>query len=129
MSNRLYVISSAVKAEMGAIFLNAREAIPARNALIEMGHPQGQTSIQTDNSTAEGVCNNNMQCKRSKSWDMRFYWMRCKESQKMFCIFWRSGTTNLADYFMKHHPAAHHRNVQPEFVIPGTVVNELRLTR
>ena len=61
------VMSSAAEAEMGAIFLNAREAIPARNALIEMGHPQGQTSIQTDNSTAEDVCNNNMQCKRSKS--------------------------------------------------------------
>ena len=34
------VMSGAVEAEMGAIFLNAREAIPARNALIEMGHPQ-----------------------------------------------------------------------------------------
>ena len=38
-------MSSAAEAEMGAIFLNAREAIPARNALIEMGHPQGQTPI------------------------------------------------------------------------------------
>ena len=81
------VMSSAAKAEMGAIFLNAREAIPNCNALIEMGHPQGQTSIQTDNSTARGVCNNSMQCKRSKSWDMCFYWMRCKESQKMFRVF------------------------------------------
>ena len=35
------VMSSAAEVEMGAIFLNAREAIPARNALIEMGHPQG----------------------------------------------------------------------------------------
>ena len=35
------VMSSTAEAEMGAIFLNAREAIPARNALIEMGHPQG----------------------------------------------------------------------------------------
>ena len=70
------VTSITVEAEMGAIFLNTREAIPARNALVEIGHPQGQTSIQTDNSTAHGVCNNNMQCKRSKSWDMRFYWMR-----------------------------------------------------
>ena len=35
------VMSSAAEAEMGDIFLNAREAIPARNALIEMGHPQG----------------------------------------------------------------------------------------
>ena len=51
------VMSRAVEAEMGAIFLNAREAIPTRNALIEMGHPQGQTPIQTDNSTAHGVCN------------------------------------------------------------------------
>ena len=93
------VMSSAAEAEMGTIFLNAREAIPARKARIEMGHPQGQTSIQTDNSTAEGVCNNNMQCKRSKSWDMRFYWMRCKESQKMFRVFWRPRTTNLAEYF------------------------------
>ena len=54
------VMSSAAEAEMGAIFLDAREAIPARNALIEMGHPQGQTSIQTDNSNAHGVCNNNI---------------------------------------------------------------------
>ena len=113
---------------MGAIFLNAREVIPARNALIEMGHPQGQTPIQTDNSTAHGVCNN-MQCKRSKSWDMRFYWMRCKESQTEFHVYCRPGTTNLADLFMKHHPTAHHRNIRPEFVIPGSVVNELRLSR
>ena len=35
------VMSSAAEAEMGAIFLNARETIPSRNALIEMGHPQG----------------------------------------------------------------------------------------
>ena len=123
------IMSSAAEAEMGAIFLNAREDTPARNALIEMGHPHGQTSFHTDNSTAHGVCNNNMQCKRSKSWDMRFYWMRCTESQKMFRVFWRSGTTNLADYFTKHHPAAHHRNVRPEFVTTGTVVNKLRLTR
>ena len=53
------VISSAAQAEMGAIFLAAREAIPAWNTLIEMGHPQGKTLIQTDNSTAHGVCNKN----------------------------------------------------------------------
>ena len=114
---------------MGAIFLNARESIPARDALIEMVHPHGQTPIQTDNYTAHGVCNNNTQCKRSKSWDMRCYCMRCEESQKMFRVYWRPGTTNLADYFTKHHPAAHHRNVRPEFVTSGKVVNKLRLSR
>ena len=55
------VMSSAAEAEMGAIFHNAREAIPTQNALIEMVHPQGKTPLQTDNSTAYGVVNNNMQ--------------------------------------------------------------------
>ena len=81
------VMSITAEAEMGAIFLDAREAIPARNTLIEMGHPQGKAPIQTDNSTAHGVCDKNMQCRRSKSWDMRFFWMRCEESQKMFCVY------------------------------------------
>ena len=91
------VMSSVAEAEMGAIFLAAREAIPARNTLIEMGHPQGKTPIQTDNSTAHGVGNKNIRCMRRKSWDMRFVWMRCKESQKMFRVYGRPGTTNLAD--------------------------------
>ena len=39
------VMSSTAEAEMCAIFLNAREAIPARNTLLEMGHPQGKTPI------------------------------------------------------------------------------------
>ena len=109
-------------------FLETREAIPTRNALIEMDDPRGQTLIQTDNSTTHGVCNNNMQCVRSKSWDMRFFWMRCKESQNMFRVYWRPGTTNLADYFTKHHSAAHHRNIQPEFPTEGDLVNRLRLS-
>ena len=54
------VMSSAAEAEMGAIFLNLRGVILAWNALIEMGHPQGKTPIQTDNSTAYGIVNNNM---------------------------------------------------------------------
>ncbi len=33
-----------------------------------------------------------------------------------FKIYWKSGKTNLVDYFMKHHPPAHHRNVQGEFL-------------
>ena len=92
------VMSSAAEAEMRAIFLNAREAILARNTIIEMSHPQGKTPIQTGNSTAHGVSNKNMQCRRIKSWDIRFFWMRCKESQKMFRVYWRPCTTNLTDY-------------------------------
>jgi hypothetical protein len=47
----------ATKAELGALYLNTKEAVYLRQILIEMGHPQMQTPIQTDNTTAEGVTN------------------------------------------------------------------------
>ncbi len=57
------VMSSAGKAEIGALYLNAREAVYLRQILVEMGHPQPSTPIQTDNTTAEGVINNKIQPK------------------------------------------------------------------
>jgi hypothetical protein len=80
--------------------------------LTEMGHPQPPTPIQTDNSTAEGVINNKIQPKRTKAMDVRFNWLRCREAQEQFHFFWRPGGQNLADYWTKHHPAAHHQNIR-----------------
>jgi hypothetical protein len=37
----------ATEAELAALFDNARYGVPLRTTLIEMGHPQGPTSIQT----------------------------------------------------------------------------------
>ena len=51
------VMSSAAEAEMGALFINAKEAVHIQRILHEMGHPQPRTPIQTDNSMAEGVIN------------------------------------------------------------------------
>ena len=51
------VMASAAKAEIAALFLNARLAIPLRTALIEIGHPQPATKIRTDNNTADGFVN------------------------------------------------------------------------
>lgn len=55
------VMSSAAEAELGALYINAREAVPQRQLLEEMGHPQPPTPIQTDNSTALGVVTSNIQ--------------------------------------------------------------------
>jgi hypothetical protein len=57
------VMSSAAEAELGALFLNAKEAVIIRQILTEMGHPQPRTPIQTDNTTAEAVVNNRVQPK------------------------------------------------------------------
>eukprot|EP00956_Cyclotella_meneghiniana_P044671 scaffold329841_cov242-Cyclotella_meneghiniana.AAC.1 len=70
------VMSSAAEAELGALFMNAKTAVPMRKTLEELGHPQPLTPIQTDNSTAYGVINNKIQPKATKAMDMRFYWLK-----------------------------------------------------
>jgi hypothetical protein len=45
-------MSSAAEAELGALYVNACKAIPQRQLLEEMGHPQPPTPMQTDISTA-----------------------------------------------------------------------------
>ena len=113
------VMSSAAEAELGALYLNAREAVYLRQILTEMGHPQPRTPIQTDNSTADGVINRKIQPKRTKAMDMRFHWLRDREAQGQFKIYWRPGKTNLADYFTKHHPPSHHTQVRPTYLFTG----------
>jgi len=108
------VMSSAAEAELGALYLNAKEAIYIRQILTEMGHPQPRTPIQTDNSTAAGVVNSTIQPKRTKAMDMRFHWLRDREAQGQFRIYWRPGKTNRADYFTKHHSPAHQVNIRSE---------------
>jgi hypothetical protein len=72
--------------------------------------------IQTDNTMAEGVINNKIQLKCTKAMDMQFHWLRDWEAQGQFEIYLRPGETNLADYFTKHHPPAHHVNIRAEFL-------------
>ena len=112
------VMASAAEAEIGAMYVNAREAVPVRRTLIEMGHPQPRTPMQTDNSAAHSVVTNNVQPKRTKAMDMRFYWLRCRDAQGQFRYYWRPGSVNLADYFTKHHPASHHIQTRPVFITP-----------
>ena len=36
----------------------------------------------------------------------------------MLRFYWQPGTMNLTDYFTKHHPPAHHRNIRKEYLTP-----------
>ena len=119
-------MSSAAEAELGALFICAREAIYMRLILKEMGHPQPATPIQTDNSTAEGVINSKIQPKRTKAMDMRFHWLRDRETLKQLRIYWRAGKLNLGDYHTKHHSAKHHKDVRHEYLTPQAEIVELR---
>jgi len=45
------VMSSAAEAELGALFLNAKEAVFIRQILTKMGHPQPRTPIPSKQTT------------------------------------------------------------------------------
>jgi hypothetical protein len=53
-------MSSTFKAELGALYINAQEAIPMQLLHKEMGHKQPPKPIQTNNSTAHGMVTNNI---------------------------------------------------------------------
>jgi hypothetical protein len=48
------LMSSMAEAELGALYLNAKEAVYIQQILTKMGHPQPKTPIQTDSLTAKG---------------------------------------------------------------------------
>jgi hypothetical protein len=121
-----HVMSSATEAELAGLYIMAREAVYIRIILEEMGHKQPHTPLQTDNSMADGVVNGKITPKRTKAMDMRFHWLRDRECQEQFRIYWRPGKLNYADYWTKHHQAKHHQNVRREFLTPYIVVEMLR---
>jgi len=110
------VLASAAEAELGTLFYNCQDACSIRTALEEMGHPQPPTPIQTDNSTATGIVHDTIKQRRSKAMDMRFFWVKDQSEQGQFCVYWKPGPSNKADYTSKHHPVQHHRRVRPYYL-------------
>ena len=107
-----HVMSSEAKVEIAALFMNAKAAIPIRQALIEIGHPQLPTKMKTDNSTANGFANITIKEDKIKAIEMRFHWLKCREAQQQFQFYWAPGKANIADYFTKNHSPAHHKAVR-----------------
>ena len=66
-------MSSAAKAEIGAIFITAKELVLICQTLFEMGWPHPPTPIQTEKSTAAGVVNDTIIARKTKSMDLRFH--------------------------------------------------------
>jgi hypothetical protein len=107
-----HVMSSAAEAEIGAVFINAKEGAVLRTTLEEGGHKQPPTPMETDNTTATGYSNGTIKQKRTKAMDMRFYWIKDRVKQGQFNVYWGPGFQNLADYFTKHHSPAHHKRIR-----------------
>ena len=111
-----HVVLSSAKAEVAGIFHNAGMAVPIRHILKSLNHPQPPTPLKTDNSTATGFMYNNIHQERSKSWDMRYHWLRNCQMQQQFNIHWQPGAGSRSDYFTKHHTTVHHWEQHPLYV-------------
>eukprot|EP00804_Cyclotella_cryptica_P011511 CCRYP_017065-RA/>CCRYP_017065-RA protein AED:0.33 eAED:0.33 QI:0/0/0/1/0/0/3/0/481 len=59
----MHVMASSTEAELAALFITAQEAVYIRIILMELGHKQPATPLQTDNAMAEAVTNGNVQPK------------------------------------------------------------------
>ena len=94
----------------------SKEALPIRQAAIEMGHPQGPTPLQFDNKCAMGILTGVLKQRQSKGMDMRFYWLRDRHEQHQFYCHWKRGIYNLGDYQSKAHPTKHHIVKRPLYV-------------
>ena len=120
------VMSSTAETELGALYINFRESIPARHLLRAMGHKQPPTPMQFENSTALSVIINKIKPKRTKAMYMLFHWLRCRANQRQFRTYWRAGPTNKGDYVTKHHTSDHHKNVIADYLTPTNRLEQLR---
>ncbi len=120
------VVSSAAEAETGGTFHGAQKAVPMIRVLKALGHdqPRDGTPFKMDNSVSHGFVKSNIKMKRSKTWDMRWHWLRDKHTQRLFRFYWQKGSLNNADYFTKHHPPAHHREQRPKYILQGHHIRE-----
>jgi hypothetical protein len=111
-----HVMSTAAEAEIGAVFLNAKEGTVLRATLEELGHHQFPKPLQTDNTTATGCKNGTIKQKCTQSMDMRFYWVKDRVKQGKFHVYWDPRYQIFADYFTKHHSPAHHKRMREIYI-------------
>jgi hypothetical protein len=104
-------MSSATEAELAGLYIMACKAVYIRIILEELGHVQPPTLLQTYHVMADGIINSKVQPKKTKAMDMRFHWLRDQECQQQFHIYWQPIKLNYANYWTKHHPETHHRNM------------------
>ena len=124
-----HVVTSAAEAETAGLFHNAQQSILIRRILIALKHPQPPTPIKTDNATAKGFIHDNIHAKKSKTWDMRYYWLREQDTKNNINVYWKKGKDevdpNLADYPTKHHSTLHHKGMRKNYVL-DKIINHIQ---
>ena len=100
------VVASVAEAELAGGFKAAQIAVMHRRTLHDLGYPQPPTLLRMDNSVAIGLATNAINAKRSKTMDMRFFWLIDRVKQGQFIVGHIPGIWNPADHFTKALPKA-----------------------
>ena len=102
------------------------EAVPAQIVPEEMGHRQTPMPIQTDNTNAIVVVNDNIVSKHLKSMDMGINLLRYIISQEQFHHYSKPGPTNSGEYSTKPHVEINHHMMRPKYLTPKKYLDLLR---
>eukprot|EP00957_Ditylum_brightwellii_P028790 2175125-Ditylum_brightwellii.AAC.1 len=70
-----HVAASTAEAELGGVFLNAQQGVDIQRTLNNIGHPQPPTPLHCDNATIVGIANKTIKCQKSKSMNIRYFWI------------------------------------------------------
>ena len=87
-----------------------------------MGHHQPPTPLKTDNKVTNAFVQQEMGHKKSKSWDMRLWWLKDRLVQQHFKIFWDTGKNNCADYFTTHFAPKYHKILCQRYLLRTNAV-------
>ena len=84
-----------------------------------------------NNAFKQCILHKNVKLRKSKSYDLRYHWIRDRCDQGHFGISWAKGKSNLADFLTKTHPVKHFKNMRSFFVqdAPLYVPRNTALTR
>ena len=111
-----HVVASSAEAETAGVFHNAQRAVPIRYLLTQLGHPQPATPIKCDNETTRNFIHKNITQKRSKSWDMRYNYLKDQQELNNFDTYWAKSEDMESNYYTKHFTARYHKMKRADHV-------------
>ncbi len=98
------MITSVVASVSVAELCGGFKAVRYRRIASDLGYPQPPTLLHIDNTVAIALAQGTINAKRSKSMDMRFFWIVDRIKQKQYRVAHIPGMWNLADHFTKSLP-------------------------
>ena len=74
----------AAETQTAGLFYNAQTALQIKHILKALDHKQEIIPLKIDNATANAFVSKDMRHKKSKAWDMRYWWLKGKMAKNAF---------------------------------------------